>query len=504
MRKRAAKLLLLLFCFTILLNSHGFGQTQAEIVRGLERLNRELEFTKELVRSFNSSRAQQLVVQAEQLRDEAVAAAHNNRPQIAVNKAKAAFALLEQAQRVTLQGPVNRWRSRLEELLRRADHEVLGRNFKEAERVLRKAKENRDAAERSIQRKHYRAALEHYQVAVQWAERAVDLVKSSDSSDEILQARHRFELLRQRAQHAIEESGGTRAKRIYDQAVKMFRSAERSLNTGNQQTAKRLYNQSILLLLRAIDLSRGDAPASRHQVGVALNRLKELVDNTKESLRGTKRPGARRLFERGRTYALEARAAADQGKNEQALWKIELAKNMLQRARRVAGDHSRPKISTRISQEIAKTQEEIAEVRSEINAQAPRDAEVLLNMSKFALSKAEQAAANGFDRVALESILAAQRFLTKAEKVLQKREASGVAPARLEIRIRQLDAAIAEAEDLIGAENQNWNRRLLQGAKDIRRMSIESKDKGNYRAADEGIKVAFELVRKSLKNVPRN
>ncbi len=504
MRKRAAKLLLFLFFFSVLLNGHGFGQTHAEIIRGIERLNRELEFTKELVRSFNSSRAQQLVVQAEKLRDEAVAAANHSRPQIAVNKAKAAFALLEQAQKVTLQGPVNRWRSRLEELLRRADHEVLGRNLKEAERVLRKAKENRDAAERSIQRKQYRTALEHYQVAVQWAERAVDLVKNSDSNDEISQAKHRFELLRERAQNAIEKSGSTRAKRIYDQAVKMFRSAEQALNIGNQQAAKRLYNQSILLLLRAIDLTKGDAQAGRHQVGVALNRLKELVDNTKESLRGTKRPRARRLFERGRTYAREARAAADQGKNEQALWKIELAQNMLQRARRVAGNRSRPKISARISQEIEKTQEEIAEARSGLNSQAPQDAKVLLNMSEFALNRAEQAAASGFDRVALESILAAQRFLTKAEKVLQKREAPSIAPARLEIRIRQLDAAIAEAEDVIGAENQNWNRRLLQGAKDIRRMSIESKEKGNYRAADEGIQVAFELVRKSLKNVPRN
>ena len=67
MRKRAAKLLLLLFCFTVLLNGNGFGQTRAEIIRGIERLNRELEFTKELVRSFNSSRAQQLVVHADKL-----------------------------------------------------------------------------------------------------------------------------------------------------------------------------------------------------------------------------------------------------------------------------------------------------------------------------------------------------------------------------------------------------------------------------------------------------
>ncbi|MCG8605005.1 hypothetical protein MJD09_08415, partial [bacterium] len=150
------------------------------------------------------------------------------------------------------------------------------------------------------------------------------------------------------------------------------------------------------------------------------------------------------------------------------------------------------------------TQVEISEARKGLHRDTPQDVQVLIKMAQFALDRANRAAAGGFTRVALESVLAAQRFLTKAARVRTSETMPTVSSSRLDVRMRQLDAAIAEAEDLIGVESPTWNRRLLQSAKDIRLMAIDSMERGNIQAAEEAVEVALELVRKSVKNVSRN
>ncbi|MCG8605464.1 hypothetical protein MJD09_10765, partial [bacterium] len=332
MLSRPTRLPVLFLLFGLLISSALFGQTNTQIARSIERLNKELRFTKELVQAFRNASAQELVTRAQKLRNEALAAIRNNHPFLAANKIREAFTNLEQAQKRTLAGPVNRWRSRLEELLRRADHEVLGRHHKEAERVLRKAKENFSAAQNAINARRYAEALDHYQAAVEWAERALQLVRNSDLKSDYADARRRFETLRDRASEMVEKSGNPAARRIYDQALRLYRSAEDALSSNRLQAAKQLYNQSILLLLRAIDLTRGDIRVGRQDVETGLDQLQQFIDQVRDGLQGVRRPGARRLFDRGIAYARQARAAAAQGKYEEALLRMELAENMLRRA----------------------------------------------------------------------------------------------------------------------------------------------------------------------------
>ncbi len=144
------KTLAFAFLLTCLMINTGFGQTQNELVQAFERLNHTLEVVRQLVSSLENVRAMQLVIEAESLRNQAFADFQNENFVAAAAKIKFAFLKLEQAVRITLEGPVKRLRSRLEELMRQADNLVLGGNHKEAERILQEAKLNRDAAERAL------------------------------------------------------------------------------------------------------------------------------------------------------------------------------------------------------------------------------------------------------------------------------------------------------------------------------------------------------------------
>ncbi|MFQ5864389.1 MAG: hypothetical protein ACE5IW_04075 [bacterium] len=481
----------------------GFSQTQNDLVKALERLNRELDMVKELVYSFHNQRGIELVKEAEGLRNQVVADVHNDNFVAAGAKIKMAFFKLEQAVKITLEGPVKRLRSRLEELMRQADNVVLGSHHKEAERILREAKLNRDAAERALTNMQVNKAAEHYRVAVNLTKRSIDLVHKAVNSlkDRINEERRRFELLRERALEVVEKSDDPRVKQVYDQAIKLALSAEEALRNHKFELAKKFLNQSILLLLRAMDMASGESSTVVDKTDIALFRLKDLIENSREFILKSHRPRAKLLFERATRLAREAELAAKEGRNYEALWKIEVAENMIRRARRLVERRDGPRFTNKISQEIENTKNDIAQVRENLALGSPRDAEVLIDMAQFAIDRAERASLAGFHRLALESVLASQRFLTKAERILKAQEAFAISKEKIEVRLSQLNEAIEESERRIAESDLDWPRRMLNGAKDIRRIAVDSFHKGNYRAADEGIQVAFELIRKSLKNV---
>jgi hypothetical protein len=333
-------------------------------------------------------------------------------------------------------------------------------------------------------------------VAVKLVEQALDLVGRPTASIE--EERRRFEILRQRAQEMVEAGADKRAAGIFQQALKMSESAEQAFLNGENQLAKRFYNQAILLLLRAMDLAKGTSLEAVNQVEVALFRLREEIDHSKDV---TVSPRANLLVERARRFAVEAELASKAGRSYEALWKIDLADNMLRRAHRLSEGRGGARLANKIQEEIENTKLDIAELQNSLTLESSADAEILLNMAHFAVIKAEQSASAGFDRVALEAILAAQRFLTKAERILNSPETEAISKERIESRLAQLDEAISELENRLELAKDEWNRRLLEGAKEIRDLSAQSIQQGNYRAADEGIQVAFELIRKSMKHV---
>ncbi len=444
-----------------------------------------------------------MIDKAQMLRDEAVSILQQDRLQprdVAEARAKVnqAFALIKQAVRIVLDGPLRRLRNRLEELMRQVEHLVLGGGCKAGERLLREAKQIQRECENAFAAKDFAKAAELCDGAMTVAKQALQLCQK------IIEEKRRFENLRDRARDAVERSGNQRAKEVYHKALNLAGSAEEALRNGDTQLAKRLYNQSLMLLVRAMDMANVDSPQVIDQTDVARSRLKELMAQARECLRESNQPRARLLFERARRLATEAELAGKEGRHHEALWKVELAEKMLRRVCQMSGDGDGRRISNRISHEIVNAKTDIAEARSKLAGDAPKDAEMLINMAEFAIDRAERALNARRDRFALAAVLASQRFLTHVERVLQTQDKSDVTKEIVQLQLQRLDEAIAESENRIQLASEDWNRHFLNGAKEIRQFVVESIQKGNYRAAHEGIQVAFDLVRKSLKSVPRN
>ena len=161
MFKISLKYLVLGLVFSVGFSSIASAQSSDEAAQTIERLNRTIEQVKDLVESFRNDLARQLVVQAEQLRDQAVTALHNGELIKARAKVNLAFSLLKKATELALAIPVRRLQSQLEELLQRADHFVIGSCNQQAERLLQEAKSHRDKALNGVSAGQIQEAAEH-------------------------------------------------------------------------------------------------------------------------------------------------------------------------------------------------------------------------------------------------------------------------------------------------------------------------------------------------------
>jgi len=488
------------------------AQTRGDLAKQIQRLDRDLERARELVNSFDNRRALELVNQAIQLRTEAVRLLEKNSPTKrdlteAAARIKMARAKLITAAKLTLDGPVRRLRSELEELLIRAD-DLVGRSAnREAQRTLNEAKKNRNSAERAASSMQIEKAVEHFRVAVTLGKRSIQLASGSGNADidKLREERRKFENLQDRALELLTLHPNDRAEQVYRQAVNSSKSAENAFHNGDIDLARRLLNQSVLLMLRAIDLSHGDARSvSIDRVDAALFQVKDLLERSRELIAASGRPRAKVLLERARRFIQDAEIAARSGRGNEALTKIELARNMLRRAERLSGAGVPRQFVRKVTDEISKTKIDIVAARASLGTDAPRDADRLIRMAEWTLRRAEKAAASGFRRLALEAVLASQRFLARADQ-LSKRQSGGVASKeQTQVRLGQLDAAISETEQNLNGATGEWNRQLLQSAKDIRKLAKDSFNQGNYRAANEAVQVSLELLRKSSRKSSNN
>lgn len=497
---------LLVLCLVVAVADLGFGQTRNDLEASLNKLKTELESTGRLIHSLGNQEAKSLLKRARTLGEEANTAITDHKFALAGAKIKLAFSLLEQAVKLTLNGPVNRLRRELNDLMRKADNLVIGTGHKESERILQEAKKNQRAAERAFVAKNFKRAVDHYRASITLTQRAIDQVKQSPLSqlDRIKEEKNRFETLRARAQEVLEKHHNPKAQQILNQALRLFESADEALRNRKFESAKSLFNQSILLLLRAMDIAGGQTPSVNTQVQTAVTRLQSLIGESRRVVFRSNNPRAKLLFERALRFEREAELAAKESRNYEALWKVNLAENMIKRAKKIASGRRQRKFSAKLSEEIANTRQDIKSFNSRVDQNIQKDAPVLIKMAQFAVNRADKAHKAGFNRLALEAVLAAQRFLSKAEAIAKNQDTGNVTEDLLRVRLNQLNLALQEAERRVANSDTKWNGQLINSAKDIRRMAEESLQKGNYRAADEGIQVSFELIRKSLKNISIN
>jgi hypothetical protein len=486
---------LMLFSATTVL-----AQRLPNVEARLAELDRHLEFARAIVTSFNDPRALELLEKALVERDKARVAIGARRLQQAITHLKLARSFAEQAIKLTLEGPVARFRTRLEELIRRAESMVIGSGHRQAERFLQKAKENQRRAFDFLRARNIGRAIEHYRFSEKLARQAIELIerrgRTPRSAVEL--ARDQYDRLRQRTHEAVVKSGNANAERLYQQALKRGRSAQQSFVRGRLGLAAEHFNQAIRLFNRALEV----AGAFRGQIDVRLDgelkTLDELISSARHRSEDRGEVRGRILLDRAEQLRREAEQAAHAGDSRRARWKINVARSLVARALKII-EGSPEKPGDRLREELRRLRDDIRELRREAESQGYGEALELVDLAEKAAVRAENFLRQERPRLSLEAVLVGNRFLLAAERLLRRGEIEEASEEALRRRLGQLNEAIAEIERRLVSSDDPWQQTLLEQAKEARERAERALANNQRVVARINISIGFEAIRKIVR-----
>ncbi len=469
------------------------------INRDLRVLKQRITAASELLRQFPNEQAKRFLEEADKLYKRAVQLARENRLTQAKGVIDQATALINKALGLALQNPVRRLVSQLDELMRRAENIRPGMRSTDIERLLQRARRNRQDAERAAHRGDFVQAMEYYRVAISLAQKALDYggmtsAQSVDYSSE----KARFQTMAERARAAIEASKNKAAHAIYEQAMRQAHLAETSLNSGNRAMALSHYNSAIKLMLRAFDLASKNSPADINSLRAEYETIQSMIQTARERQSTQSDPRLRTMLTRAEQSLARARTAVENGRPESARLHLNLARGFLNTLFRDRG--AGPASRQRIDQELRNLKIDIELASDVLQGAQNAQAGDLVRMADRFRQQAENDIEQGRQRIALQKILVAQRFLSQAERS-RRGDASRRNRLTAENQVRRLEQLLAEATDLMaGQQATPFMREMLLNAEKMRRQARDMLARGRYALAYELADVGIEFAKKALQN----
>ncbi len=211
-----------------------------------------------------------------------------------------------------------------------------------------------------------------------------------------------------RAESTLLECDNPQAEKLFNQASRQMNYIESVLKHNNPQLALNLIYNTSRMLLRTIDLCRGITPSKYDQAVEELNWLQGMIEWFEIHLSTTNTPQNMTLQSAKRLYN-NAKELISKEQYDTAISEIHLAKNLLTRLRAQQPSNS---VADRAQYELEKIQSEIRRIKAE-NSDAN---EKILKAAEQCARDAMVYLQDGKIRLALESILAANRFLPASER----------------------------------------------------------------------------------------
>jgi len=488
--------------------------TEARVKAGLLELREAIIKAKEILARVDHRAAQDLLNKAEALAKEAetkytlAQTMNDNRlKELLLKEALGHIALgkvyVEQAVKLALDFPLNRLRNTFQELMRRAEQVVLNSNHSEAKRLVFQARKTQLEAERAAMRDP-RRAVELYQVAIALVEKAINLVegrKPSDTNPGINRERERYENLKKRALEAIDASKNNAAQLVFEQAEKQARTAEDSFRKGEVAVAQQLYNGATRLLLRAIDLAmvgRKGQDYGRNEVML----LQDLIQTAEQETRDNADPRAALLLERARALLREAEAAIERQQPLETKWRLELARNFIDKAMRKTdrGALKAENLAQRYNEALLELARDLEELNARARETNKPEAAQLLELATNALTAAENAGRQNRPVMGFQLIRMAQHLLLRAETMLRDTAVTTAAnmPAREAVlqRLTQVENALPEISNSSDAESCETVRTQ---ALEMLKRSRTALERGQLRLALIIAEVANDMIEKCVR-----
>jgi hypothetical protein len=359
-------------------------------------------------------------------------------------------------------------------------------------------------AESAVLRHEPRRAYEQYQIAIALVEKALSLVEGRRLGPEatpemaVSREKERYENLAVRAREAVETGRNSAALLVLEQARKQASAAEEAFRRGELVLAQQLYRGATRLLLRVLNL----AMAGQKGVDIGRNEivlLQELIQTAEQEANENADPRAALFLQRARALAGEAEAALARQQPQEAKWRIELARNFVDKAMRKA-DRSAvtpENVAQRYDealQELARDIEEVGAKTREQSANKP-EAQQLVELATNAHQAADNAGRHKRLVIGFQLIRLAQHFLLRAETMLQDSGTPNAAsaPTRDAVlqRLTQVENALPQLSAAGGVESCEAIR--IQVVRLIQR-SRAALDRGQIRLALVIVEVANDLM----------
>ncbi|GEM_PF-7122069 len=490
--------------------------TETRVKTGLQELRDAIAKAREILAAFDHREARDFLMKAEAAAKEAEAKYHralalndNRLREALLKEALANLALgktyVERALKLAYDVPLSRLRNRLAELMPRAEQIVLSQTNREAQRLVYQARKTQLDAERAAQRDPRRAS-ELYQVAIALVEKAINLVQgrkpAPDTAPETVlnRERERYEQLEKRTREAIETTGAasknTAAQLVFEQAQKQARTAQESFRKGETALGQQLYRGATRLLLRAIDLSmagRKGQDFGRHEVAL----LQDLIQTAEQESKENADPRASLFLERARALVREAESALDQQQMQEAKWRLELARNFVDKAMRKVdrGAVNAGNLAQRYDEALRELARDLEEVGAKAREANKPEAAPLIEMATNAYKAAETAGRQNRLVIGFQLIRMAQHLLLRAETMLRESPAPGETQALTREALLQRWAQLENrAREISAAGELDACQTVQAQALDMLQRSRAALDRGQIRLAVAIMEVANDLI----------
>ncbi len=473
-----------------------------------DRLKRLIETAREVLAAYPNEQAQGLLAKAEALTkeiDQKIAAQNYVQALLLIREA---IIIVENAIKLALKFPLQRLHNRLQELMQRAETEVVGSGNREAIRLVQEARKNKLLGEQAALRMQPLQAAQYFQAAITLLERALKLVGSNpggngEPGDLVQRSRDYFHDLEKQLEERLQSCENPASQRLYNQTQRQEQLAEEALRKGDYTLALQLYNGATRLLLRALDLCPSPNQ-NTDQIKTELSLLRELIAAAEEQVTASGNARDRALLDWARKIMLEAEGAIAAQKPLQAARRLERVRRLLERAQR---NKTQTPVDYQDECEAALQQlhADIAEVREETQTAGNVAAQNFLELARKAHSEAEKICLrrpHTLQSVAAFRVMlrTGHQFLLQSETFLQEAAAP---PAQdreaLRQRLQQLEATITEVRTNIGDDSKGFAKILFDQAVDLQSRSQAAFQQGQYYLSAELCNLAFDLLRETLK-----
>ncbi|MCD6167062.1 hypothetical protein J7K19_10175 [bacterium] len=503
MKRRKIKLLLSLTIGGLMLSWAVWSWAQPPVSprdtrQWLQQLDQKLEFLRELSKVFPTPKLLDVIHKIEYHRNLAVQA---NNKQEAVRQLQIAHKLADIAIKMALDGPVQRLRENLDELIRQVEKKLQQHFNAEAERLLHKAKDNRKLAITAYKNQNYRKAVELFRVAIFLVQKTQTILKGHPTAltSTLDEEKANFKDLLQKAQRLLDGKRDVVERDLLRQALAQQQKAERSLARNDIKGAINHYRWATRLLLRIISMVE---KAEQNMQQIAANELqltRELLQAGGKDLS----PSVSRIYKKAEQVYRDAEIAFQNRKYSQAAKKAQVARRLLHRSTQI-GEISQQGFDKRLEDEIAAVRHLLESLRNQATTTDDKEINLYYRIAQNHLQFSQRAFDKGNYRLATVELLVAARMSYSLQSMLSKQGEESHSAEFLAEKISTLEQQLEKVNLALQQSQQSQLEYLSRLAQQMLQTAKTSMANRQWHIAWDSIQIASQLLQKMQNSLHTN